>query len=368
MTIPNEPVAIQKLYTSRNNYANAETFVGEVQRLWYNPDTNCLYVSDGSTPGGIALNCCGYVNANIRVKDEGITISNNVSVLDFVGEGVTATAVGNIVTINIPGLTTYDEGNLLTANTVSYNFVGEGVTANATGNAVTVNIGPGIAYLYSGSFYFDSATTLTASMNSNSTLPIQVVSTTGFSNSGYIRIDGEVIKYTGKTETTFTGITRGQAGSNGTNHDIGDGVSQAQVAAAGVPQQVLLDATSVSNNVTLDSNTGIVTVLGDGMYNLQFSVQTENFGNDFDDTVVWFVHNGTAIPASASYCSVVATHAGVPGSNIMTVNIFHPCVAGDVISLWWSSLGGHTTLSSIPPIGSTIPQSPSVIFTVNRIY
>jgi len=50
------------------------------------------------------------------------------------------------------------------------------------------------------------------------------------------------------------------------------------------------------------------------------------------------------------------------------VNIFYTLVAGDVVALYWTSLGGTTTLSSIPPIGSTIPQSPAVIFTVNRIY
>lgn len=373
MAIPNEPVAIQKLYTSRNNYANAETFVGEVQRLWYNPDTNCLYVSDGVTPGGIPLNACGNVNANITVKDEGTTLTTNVKSFDFVGAGVTATAVGNAVTITIPAvspstLASYDEGNLLTANTVSYNFVGEGITANATGNAVTVNVSPGIAYLYSGAFYFDSATTLTSGINSNTTLPIPVGSTTGFSNSGYIRIDSEVIQYTGKTATTFTGITRGVAGSQQATHDAGDGVSQAQVTTAGVPAQVQIDSTSISNNVTLDPATGNVTVLGAGTYNLQFSVQTENFGNDFDDTVVWFVHNGNAIPASASYCSVPYSHAGVPGSNIMTVNIFYTLAANDVVALYWTSIGGETTLSSIPPIGSTVPQSPSVIFTINRIY
>lgn len=373
MTIPNEPVAIQKLYTSRNNNANAETFVGEVQRLWYNPDTNCLYVSDGTTPGGIPLNSCGYVNANIRVKDEGVILTNNVSSLDFVGAGVTATAVGNLVTITIPGtatsgITTYDEGNLLTSNTSSYNFVGEGVVANATGNAVTVTVGAGIAALYSGAFYFDSSTTLTDNINSNSTAPILVGSTTGFSTSGYIRIDTEVIQYTGKTATTFTGITRGVAGSQQSTHDAGAGISQAQVTGAGVPLQVQIDATSISNNVTLDSATGNVTIAAAGTYNLQFSVQTENFGNDFDDTVCWFRVNGVDVPVSASYCSVPFSHGGHPGSNIMTVNIFYTLAAGDVVALWWTSLGGTTTLSSIPPVGSTIPQSPAVIFTVNRIY
>lgn len=373
---------IQKLFTSRDRntipfdqeYGNiGNTFVGEVGRLWYNPDSNCIYVSDGETPGGIAVNCCGYVNANIAVKDEGVLLTNNVSSFDFVGAGVTATNDGRRVTITIPGdttsnLTTYDEGNLLTNNTQSYNFTGEGITATNVGNAVTVTVGPGIAYLYSGSFYFNSATTLTQAMNSNTTNPIQVESTTGFSTTGYLRIDGEVIRYTGKTATTFTGITRGQAGSNGTNHDIGDGVAQAQVTSAGVPLQVQLDTTSISNNVTLNPATGDVTVGVAGTYNLQFSVQTENFGNDFGDTVVWFVVNGDAVPDSASYCSIPAIHGGTPGSNIMTVNIFYTLAANDVISLWWTSLNGHTALTSIPPVGNTIPQSPSVIFTVNRIY
>ena len=57
-SVPNTPPAIQKFFTSRDNYANSATFVGEEQRLWYDPVTNCIYVSDGVTPGGIPV-CCG---------------------------------------------------------------------------------------------------------------------------------------------------------------------------------------------------------------------------------------------------------------------------------------------------------------------
>jgi hypothetical protein len=53
--IPNDPVAIQRLFTSRDNFANASAYVGQEQRLWYNPITNALYVSDGVTPGGVAV-------------------------------------------------------------------------------------------------------------------------------------------------------------------------------------------------------------------------------------------------------------------------------------------------------------------------
>lgn len=375
---------IQKLYTSRDRntpkfdqeFGNiGNTFVGEVGRLWYNPDSNCLYVSDGETPGGIPLNTCGNVLgvANIAVYDEGNLIANRTASFDFVGAGVTATAIGNAITVSIPGtatsgITTYDEGNLLTNNTQSYDFVGEGVTATAVGNAVTVDVGPGIAYLYSGSFIFDTSTTLTAGINSNTTAPIPVASTTGFYDSGYIRIGTELIQYTGKTATTFTGITRGVAGSGGSTHGSGSGVSQAQVTAAGVPAQVLLDVTDISNNVTLDPATGNVTVGGSGTYNLMFSAQIENFSNNPADTAIWFRVNGNNIPVSASYATTASIHGGVPGASIIAVNIFYTLAAGDVVALMWTSLNGETAITSVPPVDGTIPQSPGMIFTVNRIY
>jgi hypothetical protein len=221
--------------------------------------------------------------------------------------------------------------------------------------------------LYYGSFIFNHATTLTASMNSNTTLPIQVVDTTGFNTPGYLRIGTEIIGYTGKTATTFTGITRGLAGSNGANHSIGAGVSQAQITAAGVPTQVLLDETDLSNGVTLNPLTGDVTVANAGVYNIQFSVQIENFSNDVADTSVWFRVNGNDIPKSSSYMTTASIHGGAPGATIMTVNIFYTCAANDVLSLAWTSVLGKTAITSIPPVGSTIPQAPGVIFTVNKI-
>ena len=56
---------IQKFFTSRNNFTGASgaeeasNFVGEVGRLWYDPQLNCIRVSDGETPGGIAVDSCG---------------------------------------------------------------------------------------------------------------------------------------------------------------------------------------------------------------------------------------------------------------------------------------------------------------------
>lgn len=39
----------------------------------------------------------------VAIKDEGLTITTSAASLDFVGPGVTATAVGGVVTVTIPG-------------------------------------------------------------------------------------------------------------------------------------------------------------------------------------------------------------------------------------------------------------------------
>lgn len=281
---------------------------------------------------------------------------------------------GNLILLASPGgasanIAVYDEGNLLTSTVGSFNFVGTGVTANVTANAVTITVpSSGISTLYNGAYYTDGTTTLTANINSNSTTPIAVSSTTGFTNSGYIRIGAEVIAYTGKTATTFTGITRGQAGSNGSTHNSGAGVGFAQVTAAGVTANVLIDTVVMEDGLSLNTSTGAVTILNTGRYNFQFSVQSECYGNNVDDTVVWFALNGNTIPKTASYCTVQGTHGGRPGSNVLTVNVFLDLVANDIISLKWTSLGGTSAITTIPAVNADIPVSPGVILTVNRVY
>jgi len=52
----------------------------------------------------------------------------------------------------------------------------------------------------------------------NSVTTITVDSTKGFRSSGYIKIDDEIIKYTGKTTTTFTGCTRAALSTSAASH------------------------------------------------------------------------------------------------------------------------------------------------------
>ena len=46
---------IQNLFTSRDNNANASSYVGQQDRIWWDPVTNGFYYSDGNTPGGVAI-------------------------------------------------------------------------------------------------------------------------------------------------------------------------------------------------------------------------------------------------------------------------------------------------------------------------
>ncbi len=75
-------MAIQNFFTSRDNNVDADTYVGQDGRLWYRIDTNNIWISDGTTPGGIPLNVTGnignidsiqfYTGANITANTPGL--------------------------------------------------------------------------------------------------------------------------------------------------------------------------------------------------------------------------------------------------------------------------------------------------------
>jgi hypothetical protein len=98
-----------------------------------------------------------------------------------------------------------------------------------------------------------SSSTLNGNVN-NSATTITVVSTSTFTTSGAIWIDGEYITYSGKTSTDFTGCVRGADGTTAAAHNTGDLVSQAtsfpgwgEGFASGVAAEVQLRLWSQSN-------------------------------------------------------------------------------------------------------------------------
>jgi hypothetical protein len=88
---------IQNLFSSRDNNANTQTYVGQTDRIWYNPDNNTFRVSDGSTPGGLPIDYSS--NANItanQITANSITVSSITSTSGTVAVTGNLTITGNI--------------------------------------------------------------------------------------------------------------------------------------------------------------------------------------------------------------------------------------------------------------------------------
>lgn len=217
-----------------------------------------------------------------------------------------------------------------------------------------------------GAFYQDGYTTLTANMTNNGTTPIQVTSTDGFISSGGLIIGSELITYTGKTATTFTGITRGVYGSTNVAHTAGASVSEAQtLASSSSALPLTLLQTTVSNGVRIDP-TDKTKVVHDtaGIYNIQFSIQMLTFDGTIDNVTIWFRKNGVDIPYSAGIATVPAIHGGKPGTAIISWNLVQPMNAGDYIQILFASTTGNTVAATYPPGTAPVhPASPSIILT-----
>ncbi|NBW16052.1 MAG: hypothetical protein EBR82_49525, partial [Caulobacteraceae bacterium] len=97
----------------------------------------------------------------------------------------------------------------------------------------------------------NNATTQLSGSISSSITSIAVNSTALFPVSGIIRIDQEIISYTGTSGgNTFTGCTRGFEGTTAASHSNNSGV--------------FLDITAASNNVKNDAIIAIETKIGTG--------------------------------------------------------------------------------------------------------
>jgi hypothetical protein len=231
--------------------------------------------------------------------------------------------------------------------------------------------GGGLLQFPNGAFSQDGFTTLTNAIpNSSSTADIVVASTANFASAGTILIGQELIQYTGKTATSFTGITRSIYGSSGSSHAAGVYVTEAQgVASASTALAIPYDTTDTSNEVALDpaDNTKVVFAVA-GYYNVQFSIQLINCTSSVDNVVLWFRQNTIDIPQTAGTVSIPSKHAGGVGAAIVSWNLVVACNAGDNIQLMMHSNSGNTVAATYPPGTAPVhPASPSVILTATFV-
>ena len=231
--------------------------------------------------------------------------------------------------------------------------------------------GGGLLQFPNGAFSQDGYTTLTNAIpNSSSTANIVVASTANFASAGTILIEEELITYTGKTATSFTGVTRSQYGSSGSSHSAGVYVTEAQaVVSASTALAVPFDTTDTSNQVALDplDNTKVVFAVA-GYYNVQFSIQLINCTTGIDNVVLWFRKNTFDIAQTAGTVSIPSKHAGGIGAAIVSWNLVVAVNAGDNIQLMYASTSGNTVAATYPPgTAPTHPASPSVSLTATFV-
>ena len=219
-----------------------------------------------------------------------------------------------------------------------------------------------------GAFYFDYSTTVSSTVGLNDAT-INVVSTTGFSTVGSLFIGAELITYTGKTATSFTGCTRGAAGSSNKSHAVGVSVNGAQVATANTSTLLQLNTTTASNGVTLNTSTQEISVAVGGTYNFAFSAQLNNSATGQTLLVIWFAIDGSDVPASASWATIASRENDTtPAAALMAANVFLTLTALNKVTMKWLSVDGHGTLVTYPAsISPVYPAAPAVILTVNQV-
>jgi hypothetical protein len=141
--------SIQNFFTSRDNNANAESYVGQEGRLWYDPNTNSIFVSDGNTAGGIPVSLAATGNLTINsLTANTATINNNLVVTGNISPAannkIGGIAPGPGVEISNSGLLTIDTAGLplsfgdFTANVNQLSMVNDNedmyLVSNGTGN------------------------------------------------------------------------------------------------------------------------------------------------------------------------------------------------------------------------------------------
>ena len=150
---------IQNLYTSRDNNANAATYVGQQDRLWWNPDVNAIYVNTANTPGGTPVTLPSTANLTINsLTANTATINNNLVVTGNISPAannkIGGIAPGPGINISDTGLLTIDSAGLPVSFGDFFANVNQLSTVNANEPMYLVSNGTGNINLIGGVNFF----------------------------------------------------------------------------------------------------------------------------------------------------------------------------------------------------------------------
>jgi len=115
-----------------------------------------------------------------------------------------------------------------------------------------------------------------------------------------------------------------------------------------------------------------ITVDHPGIYSFTFSIQFSNSDSQIHDVNVWLRKNDSGssgdVSASDSKFSIIASHGGVDGNVIGTVNFVLALAANDYIELMWMTSNVAAYINSDPASSSPAhPSIPGIICTVVQV-
>jgi hypothetical protein len=141
-----------------------------------------------------------------------------------------------------------------------------------------------------------------------------------------------------------------------------------QSTTANTATLLTLSNTDFSNDVSLQTGSKI-TVANAGIYNLQFSVQIENFDNAPQDIYIWLKQNGTDIVGSTGIVGSVARKSAIdPAHDIKGWNYFLSMNAEDYVQIYWSPTIATLTVPTYAASGTpTKPSTASVVATLSFV-
>jgi len=174
---------------------------------------NGVQVGDFVTFSG-AASLGGNITATVLNREyqvQTVTSNNTFTITASVSSNASDTGTG--------GGSTIANYQLSTGNTTFTSGTGWG--AGGWGGST----GPSASTPLSGTLSAIAFTSLTANLTTTTTT-VTVASTAGFTATGSILIESEVISYTGVTSTSFTGCTRAASGTTAAAHTGALGVSQ----------------------------------------------------------------------------------------------------------------------------------------------
>ena len=343
-----------------NKQVTTANYVAEVLNV------NRVLVNQGGT-GAVTLT--GYVYGN---GTSAMTASTTIPFSAITGTVPTTQGGTNITTYTL-GDTLYASATNTLAKlagntTTTKKFLAQTGTGSASTAPTWETLDPSDINTQYGAFYFDYSTALTGNItNTQTTIP--VVSTSNFSAVGSLIIGAELITYTGITATSFTGCTRGAAGSSNKAHNLADAVNGAQVAIANTSTTLQLNTTTTSNGVTLNTATSEISVAIGGTYNFAFSAQLNNSTAGQTLLVIWFDIDGVDVAASSSWATIASRENDTtPAAALMSANVFLTLTSSNKVRMRWLSVDGHGTLVTYPASLSPVyPAAPAVILTVNQV-